>query len=45
MDASRVQARPGQPGPPELLVNVPKLITAYYTEQPGQDGAGGKISP
>ena len=24
----------GKPAPPELLVNVPRLIAAYYTEQP-----------
>ena len=24
----------GKPAPPELLVDVPRLITAYYTEAP-----------
>ena len=24
----------GQPAPPELLVNIPRLISAYYTQQP-----------
>ena len=24
----------GKPAPPEILVNVPRLITAYYTEVP-----------
>jgi phosphoglucomutase len=27
----------GQPAPPSLLVNVPKLITAYYAERPDPD--------
>ena len=24
----------GKPAPPSMLVNVPKLVTGYYTEQP-----------
>jgi len=32
--ASRVSPSAGKPAPPELLVNVPRLITAYYTEVP-----------
>ena len=24
----------GQPAPPERLVNIPRLVTAYYTERP-----------
>ena len=23
----------GQPTPPSMLVNIPRLVTAYYTEQ------------
>ncbi len=30
----RVPALPGKPAPPELLVNVPRLVTAYFTEYP-----------
>ena len=32
--AARVHARAGQPAPPELLVNIPRLVTAYYAERP-----------
>jgi phosphoglucomutase len=32
--ASRVSPSAGKPAPSELLVNVPRLITAYYTEVP-----------
>jgi phosphoglucomutase len=27
----------GKPAPRELLVNIPKLVTAYYTETPDPD--------
>jgi phosphoglucomutase len=27
----------GRPAPPELLVNVPRLVTAYYTRRPDPD--------
>lgn len=27
----------GQPAPPSMLVNIPRLITAYYTEKPDGD--------
>lgn len=27
----------GQPAPPSMLVNIPRLITAYYTEKPDVD--------
>ena len=30
----------GKPADPSLLVNVPRLITAYYTERPGPVSAG-----
>jgi phosphoglucomutase len=31
---SRVNPLAGQPAPPDRLVNVPRLITAYYSERP-----------
>jgi phosphoglucomutase len=31
---SKVSPSAGKPAPPELLVNVPRLITAYYTDVP-----------
>jgi phosphoglucomutase len=34
MNELKVHPLAGQPAPPELLVNVPRLITAYYTERP-----------
>jgi phosphoglucomutase len=34
MTPSSVHALAGRPAPPELLVNVPRLLTAYYTERP-----------
>jgi phosphoglucomutase len=30
----RVDPRAGQPADPSMIVNVPRLITAYYTERP-----------
>ncbi len=27
----------GKPAPPELLVNIPRLVSAYYTQQPDPD--------
>jgi phosphoglucomutase len=34
MNAPKIHPLAGQPAPPALLVNVPRLITAYYTEHP-----------
>jgi len=34
MNASKIHPMAGQPSPPSLLVNVPRLVTAYYTERP-----------
>lgn len=34
MSESKVHLLAGNPAPPSLLVNVPKLVTAYYSEQP-----------
>ena len=33
----------GKPAPPELLVDVPKLVTAYYTEVPNPGTPGQEI--
>jgi phosphoglucomutase len=32
--SSRIDPLAGQPAPPDRLVNVPRLITAYYSERP-----------
>jgi phosphoglucomutase len=34
----------GQPATPDLLVNVPRLITAYYTEKPDPSVASQRVS-
>jgi phosphoglucomutase len=34
MSSSTLHALAGKPAPPSLLVDVPKLVTAYYTERP-----------
>jgi phosphoglucomutase len=34
MSANKVHPLAGQPAPASLLVNVPRLVTAYYTERP-----------
>jgi len=34
MTASTLHPLAGKPAPPSLLVNVPRLVTAYYTERP-----------
>jgi phosphoglucomutase len=34
MSAAKVHPLAGKPAPLSLLVNVPKLVTAYYTERP-----------
>ncbi len=34
MSESKVHPLAGKPAPPSHLVNVPKLVTAYYSEQP-----------
>jgi alpha-D-glucose phosphate-specific phosphoglucomutase len=35
---------PGEPAPPELLVNVPRLISAYYTHRPDPDNTNQKVA-
>jgi len=34
----------GQPAPPDLLVDVPKLLAAYYDEQPDPDEPSQRVS-
>jgi phosphoglucomutase len=34
----------GQPPPPSMLVDVPRLITAYYTEKPDANEASQRVS-
>ena len=34
----------GRPAPPELLVNLPRLITAYYAGQPDPEVAGQQVA-
>ena len=33
----------GQPAPPELLVNVPRLVTEYYARRPDPDLAEERV--
>ncbi|MEA3377652.1 MAG: phosphoglucomutase (alpha-D-glucose-1,6-bisphosphate-dependent) [Chloroflexota bacterium] len=34
----------GKPAPPELLVNVPRLVSAYYTERPDPEDPAQRVS-
>ncbi len=34
----------GKPAPPDVLVNVPKLVTAYYAERPDADVAEQRVA-
>ena len=34
----------GKLAPPELLINVPRLVSAYYTEQPDPSAAGQRVT-
>ncbi|MGH9334285.1 MAG: alpha-D-glucose phosphate-specific phosphoglucomutase, partial [Vicinamibacteria bacterium] len=34
----------GKPVPPELLPNIPELVTAYYTESPDPDSRGERVA-
>jgi len=34
----------GKPAPPELLINIPNLITAYYTEKPDPEDPAQQVS-
>jgi phosphoglucomutase len=39
-----IDPRAGQPATPDLLVNVPRLITAYYTEKPDPSVPSQRVS-
>ena len=34
----------GKPVPPERLTNIPRLVSAYYTESPNLDDPGQRVS-
>ncbi|RME66525.1 MAG: alpha-D-glucose phosphate-specific phosphoglucomutase, partial [Caldilineae bacterium] len=34
----------GQPAPPEMLINTPRLVTAYFTEHPDPSDPGQRVS-
>ena len=34
----------GRPAPPELLVNVPRLVTEYYVRRPDPDDPGERVA-
>jgi phosphoglucomutase len=34
----------GKPVPPELLTNIPRLVSAYYTESPNPEDPGQRVS-
>jgi len=40
----KVSALAGQPAPSSLLVNVPRLVTAYYTEKPDPSIAAQRVA-
>ena len=42
--SSRISADAGQPAPADRLVDVPRLITAYYTEQPDPTIAAQRVA-
>jgi phosphoglucomutase len=44
MSGERISPLAGQSAPRELLVNVPKLITAYFTERPDANVAEQKVA-
>ncbi|HET9984275.1 MAG TPA: phosphoglucomutase (alpha-D-glucose-1,6-bisphosphate-dependent) [Longimicrobiales bacterium] len=39
-----IDPRAGRPAPPELLVNVPRLVAAYYTERPDPDDPAQRVA-
>ncbi|MBX6364613.1 MAG: alpha-D-glucose phosphate-specific phosphoglucomutase [Gemmatimonadetes bacterium] len=39
-----IDPRAGRPAPPELLVDVPRLVTAYYTERPDPDDPARRVA-
>src|ERR1700690_2417519 len=42
--AAKISPLAGKPAPPWLLVNVPKLVTAYYVEQPDPSIAAQRVA-
>ena len=44
MSAPRVHPLAGQPAPVSLLANIPRLITAYYTERPDPAVPGQRVA-
>src|ERR1700688_4233985 len=44
MNNERIRALAGQPAPPQLLVNVARLISAYYTHRPDPQIAEQKVA-
>jgi phosphoglucomutase len=40
----KVSALAGQPAPPSILVNVPRLVTAYYAEDPDPSIAAQRVA-
>lgn len=44
MSNERIHSSAGQPAPRQMLVNVPKLITAYYTNRPDPGIAEQKVT-
>ena len=40
----KVSPLAGKPAPPSMLVNVPRLVTAYYTEQPDPSIAAQRVA-
>ena len=44
MSSERISPLAGKPAPRQMLVNVPRLITAYYTGRPDPQVAGQKVS-
>jgi phosphoglucomutase len=44
VSSERISPLAGKPAPRQMLVNVPRLITAYYTGRPDPQVAGQKVS-
>jgi phosphoglucomutase len=40
----KVSPLAGKPAPPSMLVNVPRLVTAYYSEQPDPSIAAQRVA-
>jgi phosphoglucomutase len=44
MSAPRVDPLAGKPAPVSLLANIPRLVTAYYTERPDPAIPGQRVA-